>query len=284
MTRSHKIISYDLAASFDEGSIGREVGRVIDTHGKEVLIPSIWSAGLRAYDELRNSTLFAGDGEVAVTGKAMADDFEQVASEIDTFLNEVFLPQLLEDLRAGILAIEPVTLNATEFMSMWGGLDVAERVELFLQCIGSALAAIRKAPEFVQFIKAFAAFATLARIDDARIAVGLGDFDEAMICSTEIERFRASLEAPDRATANMDIAVKMALSDRASSGGKAKYEKHNQAREFVVREWSEHRIAYGGNKSEFARHYVRRVLNEFGLNITEKTVREVWLTDTPPAS
>lgn len=55
------------------------------------------------------------------------------------------------------------------------------------------------------------------------------------------------------------------------------------ARNFVISEWKAHRNAYKGNKSEFTRHYVKRVFNEFGLNITEKQMREVWLKDTPVA-
>lgn len=55
------------------------------------------------------------------------------------------------------------------------------------------------------------------------------------------------------------------------------------ARKFVKAEWAIHRVAYQGNKSAFARDYVRRVKNEFDLKITEKQLREVWLKDAPPA-
>ncbi len=59
---------------------------------------------------------------------------------------------------------------------------------------------------------------------------------------------------------------------------------NRKAREFVVAEWLQHRDVYGGNKSEFARHYVKRLWNERQLKITEKQMREVWLADTPRAS
>ncbi len=56
------------------------------------------------------------------------------------------------------------------------------------------------------------------------------------------------------------------------------------AMEFVVAEWKKHRDEYAGNKSEFSRHYVKRVFNELGITVTEKQMREVWLKDPPPAS
>jgi hypothetical protein len=59
---------------------------------------------------------------------------------------------------------------------------------------------------------------------------------------------------------------------------------NRKAREFVVAEWLKHREAYGGNKSEFARHYAARVWNELQVRVTEKQIREVWLASTPPAS
>ncbi len=53
--------------------------------------------------------------------------------------------------------------------------------------------------------------------------------------------------------------------------------------DFVKNEWAKYRNDYDGNKSEFARIYSRRVLNEHGLKVTEKQIREVWLKDTPVA-
>jgi hypothetical protein len=62
------------------------------------------------------------------------------------------------------------------------------------------------------------------------------------------------------------------------------------AKEFVLSEWAKNRAHYKGNKSSFARDYSRRILNEFvdakgdPLDIKEKTIREVWLSNTPSAS
>lgn len=70
----------------------------------------------------------------------------------------------------------------------------------------------------------------------------------------------------------------------ASAKALIRHAPNRKAREFVVAEWLMHRDAYGGNKSEFSRHYVARVWNELQVKITEKQIREVWLSDTPRAS
>lgn len=69
----------------------------------------------------------------------------------------------------------------------------------------------------------------------------------------------------------------------ARKGAESKHAPHRAAREFVTREWVQHRAAYDGNKSAFSRDYVKRVLNEMKTKVTEKQMREVWLKDTPSA-
>lgn len=70
----------------------------------------------------------------------------------------------------------------------------------------------------------------------------------------------------------------------------ARYSPNRAAREFVQNEWAAHKNAYDGNKSAFARNYVAIVANKFTdskgdpLKVTEKTIREVWLSDTPSTS
>lgn len=56
--------------------------------------------------------------------------------------------------------------------------------------------------------------------------------------------------------------------------------KNHAARDFVQKEWMRYRHEYRNNKSEFTRHYVKRVFNELGVTVTEKQMREVWLQDT----
>ena len=73
-------------------------------------------------------------------------------------------------------------------------------------------------------------------------------------------------------------------SDRASKAAKKRHAKNDAARNFVISEWQKNFAGYDGNKTAFTRHYVRRVLNEFNIRVTEKTMREVWLKNTLSAS
>jgi hypothetical protein len=87
----------------------------------------------------------------------------------------------------------------------------------------------------------------------------------------------------------LEIVLSHADEVRARLSAMARHEKTNKAKEFVVAEWQKHREQYGGNKSAFARDYSARVRNEFvnakgePLDIKEKTIRELWLSDTPNA-
>ena len=78
------------------------------------------------------------------------------------------------------------------------------------------------------------------------------------------------------------------FSDEASDSASARtikgHSKRYPAIDFVKAEWAKHRLAYQGNKSEFARIYSRRVLNEHGVKVTDKQIREVWLKNPPVAS
>ena len=67
-------------------------------------------------------------------------------------------------------------------------------------------------------------------------------------------------------------------------GGAKKSAASNKAKFFIQSEWAKHQQDYQNNKSAFARHYSRRIKNELGTDVTEKTIREVWLTGTPATS
>jgi len=77
--------------------------------------------------------------------------------------------------------------------------------------------------------------------------------------------------------------VEIVRSSSAAAWAALRHEPHRKAREFVIAEWGRHRQEYSGNKSAFARDYVKRVWNELGVTVTEKQLREVWLRDTPLA-
>ncbi len=78
--------------------------------------------------------------------------------------------------------------------------------------------------------------------------------------------------------------------DRARRAALKKHDATNSAKAFVKTEWVKHRDAYDGNKSTFAKDYSARLRSEFTdskgapLRVTDRQIREVWLSDTPPAS
>lgn len=68
--------------------------------------------------------------------------------------------------------------------------------------------------------------------------------------------------------------------ERGKAGGTGKARTYAPAKEFVRSEWVKHGVSdYHGNKSAFARDYSRRVKNEMGTDVTDKTISEAWLRD-----
>jgi hypothetical protein len=62
------------------------------------------------------------------------------------------------------------------------------------------------------------------------------------------------------------------------------HSKKFDAKQFVYDEWQKHEIQYESNKSAFARDYSRIVAKDFGVKVTERQIREVWLKSNPSAS
>lgn len=78
-------------------------------------------------------------------------------------------------------------------------------------------------------------------------------------------------------------------SKKAREAAMQRAEKTNKAKAWARDEWALKKSDYKGNKSDFARTYASLVRAQFTdnkgdpLSITEKTIRESWLSDTPPA-
>jgi hypothetical protein len=78
-------------------------------------------------------------------------------------------------------------------------------------------------------------------------------------------------------------------SEKAVNAANTRHASNNAAKKWVRSEWALYHGEYSGNKSEFSRIYASRVMNEFSnskgdpLKVTDKTIREVWLSDTPDA-
>lgn len=88
----------------------------------------------------------------------------------------------------------------------------------------------------------------------------------------------------------IELVVANAASAKARLNALKKHAVTNSAKVFVRAEWVKLHDDYDGNKSAFARDYSARLSHEFKdskgapLKVTEKQIREVWLSDTPPAS
>lgn len=90
----------------------------------------------------------------------------------------------------------------------------------------------------------------------------------------------AVLDARNALQQAQSLGISTSEPSMAIRGARARHAGANRARAWVETEWTTHHIEYENNKSEFSRHYVRRVLHEFGVTITEKQMREVWLQNT----
>ena len=101
----------------------------------------------------------------------------------------------------------------------------------------------------------------------------------AIDCGVAIERMRCIADGEFNYGA-----LHLTRLDSLALGGRVKAAKTINAKKFVISEWRTHSDAYDGNKSEFARHYVRRLKIEMDVDVKEKTIRETWLLKPPAAT
>jgi hypothetical protein len=115
---------------------------------------------------------------------------------------------------------------------------------------------------------------------------------EAMAIICWAERSVATEKLSEMRDEQKKNIVEQARLDERKSASKhainTKNAPHRRAEEFVREEWSKNKAEYNNNKASFARDFVPIVANKFKnnkgdpLKITEKQMREVWLSDTPP--
>lgn len=118
----------------------------------------------------------------------------------------------------------------------------------------------------------------------AKASINLAEARSCEYSQPEFKRFARAINL-------LDIEHEFRRRESAAAVVRAgiRHEFSNSAKEFVKQEWAAKKAAYGSNKTEFARSYVPIVANRFvdrhgdPLKITEKQLREVWLSDTPPA-
>ena len=276
-----KFMRLNFEESFGEKSKGRECQQVVDTHGNSILSTTMWKAGDDAVKVLFElAQPIAG---VEIQNYVNIDELKEALSDIELQANEFllsdFFPVLLDQVDAGHVALE---FDPGRLEPLWREADMAWRARIFLEIIGNNAMALED-PHLLQLVRGIAAICTIARIDDSALALFFdGDgLDEAAM---DVGFFHARVKPPTALLSMISQAKRVALSDAASFKAAKLHAPRNNAKNWVRSEWNEKREAYGGNKSEFARHYVRRIKNERSIDITEKTIREVWLADTPSAS
>lgn len=266
--------------SFGEKSKGRDCQQVVDTHGNSILSTTMWKAGDDAVKVLFElAQPLAG---VEIQNSVNINELKAALSDIELQTNEFlcndFFPTLVDQVDAGRVALD---FDRGSLELHWREADMAWRARIFLEILENNAMALED-PGLLQLVRGIAAICTIARIDDSALALffdGSG-LDEAAI---DVGFFHGRVKLPTALFSTISQAKRVALSDAASSKAAKLHAPRNNAKNWVRSEWIEKHEAYGGNKSEFARHYARRIKNERSIEITEKTIREVWLADTPAA-
>lgn len=105
-------------------------------------------------------------------------------------------------------------------------------------------------------------------------------FDKSAVKVTDKEKSALMFlenDPPNFAAIAFQAGLKSARSLAGIKNAKKSHAGHAKAKAFVQEEWTRYKGEYLGNKSAFTRDYVKRVLNELGVKVTEKQMREVWL-------
>jgi hypothetical protein len=276
-----KIQFYSIGKSFGEHSKGRELRQIVRTDGGDrSLGERLWKVGDQSYAVLKLA-LEQENTHLKEIDANIDDVIDLLIDQADDFFCSEFFPTLLEMVDQEM--IELANGDKAKLIDVWPKYQMHERFLLFSQFIDGNPLAFKEASDFVPFTGRLAAISVLALIDEIVLCNLCGDQEGLLKCSMELEKCRAFLEAPTGLFLAMDIAVKKAASEKAKEGGFAKNALHRKAKIFVQSEWMKHKQSYQNNKSAFARDYTRRVKNEHGADVTEKTIREVWLIDTPSA-
>ena len=278
-----KINAYSLVQSFSANGKGRKTRRIIDCNSKTILDARIWSAGALAFKLILDAL---NETNSEVTPKDVLDSMEDLGRQANDYLCQDHFPafmKIADERNFQFNTDAGKVLSNSQVISYWKDYDLPSRILIFLKMTAVDPMLVRESPEYGDFVRHLAAVAVLFRIDDAAKAE-IFDGRGLSECVADIEQIRPYLEPPAALFHAVDVAVKSALSEKSKKGGLAKYQKSNDARAFVVSEWGIHREAYNNNKSAFSRDYVRRLSFEFSVTVTEKTIREVWLVNTPSAS
>jgi hypothetical protein len=93
----------------------------------------------------------------------------------------------------------------------------------------------------------------------------------------DLQVHAAFLDKYEETSALTTAVAKDARRQIASKAGRLSKANFEEARQFVQSEWEKSANEYSNNRSEFARVYSRLVKQHFGLDVTDRTIRESWL-------
>ena len=102
---------------------------------------------------------------------------------------------------------------------------------------------------------------------------------EVLFWIAEWHKLLSSQDAPQELkAATMETHARAERAAWGSLGGKAKHQEASLQKQWVRDEWVKHGASqYGGNKTEFARVYVKLGLEKFGRQFAETTIAVAWL-------
>ena len=267
------IAFYSFQNSFAKSSIGFQARRICGVKNSLWLDYAFWEVGLLAYQFLINRFNTELSLAKEIQSHALQHLFPRICEKWSDQIDSEFLPEFLDLIRAGKVHLEDK--EPAEFEGAWPQLTISAKILIMFD-----LAFRRGLDPFENdegLTKTLASLAVLSLIDEATMYAMSGDSDLVAACSAELHRIRYVLDPDDPMRLAVEKARANVLKSRAGQGGTAKGKRSEVARHFVTSEWDKHKTEYKQNKSAFARDYVRRVLREYEIQVTEKTIREVWL-------
>lgn len=227
---------YSIGQSFGEGTKGRESRKIVTTSGgRESLGGSLWTAGDQSYAVLK-ATIQEENGSSVNIDDDIDDSVDHLIDQADRFLCHEFFPTLLEMLDQEMIVL--ANGDKSSLVKAWAKYQLADRFLMFSQFIDGNPFAFKEAPDFVPFPSTLAAIAVLTLIDDACLCILSEDQEGLVHISMDIERCKAYLAPPTKLFVALDMAVKMAVTEKASKGAQAKLANDpKQKDKALVREW-----------------------------------------------
>ncbi|QTD44573.1 hypothetical protein [Ottowia testudinis] len=277
----HKLLFYDLVASFGPSDEPKGERRIVakGRRSERILGRSAWDAGDEAVNALRTLYQVGEDsGGRDLTIEELEEALPGVREQAENFLDLTFYPDFKAMLGAGRICVD-IPLESAD--AVWPDLALISKVEMFLELLEATRTQVPD-EDLSDFMRRVAAIAVLAQLDECALAYidGSKNDGEKII---RVERMRRFVRPSEPATLDFGKLQRLALSDLNTKLAQRRHKKTNDARDWIREEWAAHAEDYQGNKSEFSRHYTRRLMNEKQVKVTEKTMREVWLHNAPSA-